>query len=62
MASETPRRGGKRGNGEGTIYQRQSDGNWCASVHLTVVTAKCSTERLARKWHASSPPHCAMWR
>jgi integrase len=27
-------RGGKRGNGEGTIYQRQSDGKWCASVSL----------------------------
>src|SRR5207249_9652369 len=24
----------KRGNGEGTIYQRQSDGKWCASVSL----------------------------
>ena len=34
MSSETPRRGGKRGNGEGTIYQRQSDGKWCASVSI----------------------------
>jgi len=32
--SKPVRRGGKRGNGEGTIYQRQSDGRWCASVSL----------------------------
>lgn len=34
MTLDTQRRGGKRGNGEGTIYQRQSDGKWCASVSL----------------------------
>src|SRR5947208_1301936 len=34
MPSDTPRRGGKRGNGEGTIYQRESDRKWCASVSL----------------------------
>ncbi len=34
MNTVPQRRGGKRGNGEGTIYQRQSDGKWCASVSL----------------------------
>jgi hypothetical protein len=34
MTLDTQRRGGKRGNGEGTIYQRESDGKWCASVSL----------------------------
>lgn len=29
------RRTAKRGNGEGGIYQRDSDGRWCASVSLT---------------------------
>lgn len=23
---------GKRGNGEGSIYQRESDGRWCCSI------------------------------
>ena len=34
MASNSRRRAGERGNGEGTIYQRESDGKWCASVSL----------------------------
>jgi hypothetical protein len=29
-----PLRGGRRGNNEGGIYQRQSDNRWCASVAL----------------------------
>lgn len=28
------RRTAKRGNGEGGIYQRDSDGRWCASISL----------------------------
>ncbi len=34
------RRTAKRGNGEGGIYQRDSDGLWCASVSLANGTRK----------------------
>ena len=30
----------KRGHGEGGIYQRESDGRWCASVDLGIVNGK----------------------
>ena len=30
----------RRGNGEGGIYQRESDGKWCASVDLGFVNGK----------------------
>jgi integrase len=30
----------RRGHGEGAIYQRESDGKWCASVHLGFVNGK----------------------
>lgn len=30
----------RRGNGEGAIYQRESDGKWCASVDLGIVNGK----------------------
>src|SRR5438552_11847334 len=30
----------RRGNGEGGIYQRESDGKWCASVDLGFVSGK----------------------
>src|SRR6476660_6530045 len=30
----------RRGNGEGGIYQRESDGRWCASVDLGFVNGK----------------------
>jgi len=30
----------RRGHGEGAIYQRESDGNWCASVDLGFVNGK----------------------
>jgi hypothetical protein len=32
--------GQRRGNGEGAIYQRDSDGKWCASVDLGLVNGK----------------------
>jgi integrase len=32
--------GRRRGHGEGAIYQRESDGKWCASVHLGFVNGK----------------------
>jgi len=31
---------GRRGHGEGGIYQRESDGKWCASVDLGIVNGK----------------------
>ena len=31
MAKETSK-GTKRGNGEGSVYKRKSDGKWCASA------------------------------
>jgi hypothetical protein len=30
----------RRGHGEGGIYQRESDGKWCASVDLGFVNGK----------------------
>src|ERR671938_1545781 len=30
----------RRGHGEGAIYQRESDGKWCASVDLGFVNGK----------------------
>ena len=30
----------RRGHGEGAIYQRKSDGRWCASVDLGFVGGK----------------------
>src|SRR4051794_768009 len=33
-SEQNRRRTAKRGNGEGGIYQRDSDGRWCASVSL----------------------------
>jgi integrase len=30
----------RRGNGEGGIYQRESDGKWCASVDLGFVNGR----------------------
>ncbi|MCS6881762.1 MAG: hypothetical protein NZU74_10540 [Chloroflexaceae bacterium] len=32
--------GKRRGNGEGAIYQRESDGKWCASVDLGFINGK----------------------
>lgn len=32
--------GKRRGNGEGAIYQRESDGKWCASVDLGIINGK----------------------
>jgi integrase len=32
--------GRRRGHGEGAIYQRESDGKWCASVDLRFVNGK----------------------
>lgn len=32
--------GRRRGNGEGAIYQRESDGKWCASVDLGYINGK----------------------
>ena len=32
--------GTRRGYGEGSIYQRQSDGLWCTSVDLGYVRSK----------------------
>lgn len=30
----------RRGHGEGSIYQRESDGKWCTSVDLGIVNGK----------------------
>lgn len=32
--------GKRRGNGEGAIYQRESDGRWCASVDLGIINGR----------------------
>ena len=45
----------RRGNGEGGIYQRESDGKWCASVDLGFVNGKRRRKVIYGKTARRSP-------
>src|SRR5919198_649282 len=40
IAQSTPARKRRRGHGEGSIYRRESDGNWVGTVDLGFVDGK----------------------
>jgi len=60
----------RHGNGEGGIYQRESDGIWCASVDLGFMNGKRrrkviygkTCKEVADKEHATTEADVTAWR